>query len=199
MERDRNKKWSVIVSECWVLFLLLLYTGATLQPFGVGWEMLPIIEGPTQILPCMWHVFQKWAPPAEACLSFLKTHVQCVSLLTLSLPASPTVLCGKPLRTGTWTQESLFLPQYPAHSRSAETLAELNPVASFQHRPIYCLPAEWSSRTIGVLSTCTVLRSNNCFAPWVPLLPQPSPGFAPGKFPRLLRGTHQHSGVCDRG
>lgn len=103
--------------------------------------MLPIIQGPTQMLPCMGHVFQKWAPPAGACLSFLKAHVQCGSLLTLSLPASPTVLCGKPLRTGTLTQESVFA-QYAAHSRSAETLAELNPVASFQHRSIYCLPAE---------------------------------------------------------
>lgn len=124
MERDRNKMWSVIVSECWVLFLLLSYT----QDITTIWGGMRNATHHSRSNPNVtMHVthFPEMGSPCRS-LSFFPEGPCAVWLPSNS--ASPTVLCGKPLRTGTLPQQSLFLPQYPAHSRSAETLAKLNPV-----------------------------------------------------------------------
>lgn len=194
----KGQKSKVKCHCLWVLhsFSFFSIIGQKLQLIGVGRERLPLSQGPTKC-----EIFSRNALPQQKLVS-LPWRPMCsgASLPTPPLPASPTLLCGKLLRNGPLAQEALDLPQYPASAWSAKTFAELNPEASFQHHSIYCLPAEWSSRTVGVLGKCwhaQFWETSTALHPRCHSCPNLALALPPGKSLRLLRGTHQSSGVHD--
>lgn len=149
---EMNGKWNVIVSGCWVLLCCFSIIGAKLQLTGVGREMLPIFQGPTQMSSCMWNIFQKWSSLAGS-FSLLKFMCGVFSShMVTTIPPRPAweALESQALVPGISVFATVLCTWWVCKNFCWNASSSIIPPS---------LSAKWSLRATGVLGKCWCVQS----------------------------------------